>query len=114
MPELTQNANYISIGGLARAIVLRLRESVDLSPIYGLVGVVEEIYDLPELSDIGMRRDLSQESTKRWGAPVDDGGQESHEPSEGEPKWSNSLISVLRRGYDDKGRTYINCFEASM
>ena len=87
---------------------------MDLLPIYGLVGIVEEIYDLPELSDIGMGRDLSQESTERWGAPVYDGGQESHEPSEGKPKRSNSLISVLRRGYDDKGKTYINCLEASM
>jgi len=104
MPELTQNANDISIGGcgLTRAIVFRLRDSVGLLPIYGPVGVVEEIYDLPELSDIGMGSDLSQESTKRWGAPVYDGGYESHESSEGEPKRSNPLISVLR-GYDERG-----------
>ena len=99
-PGLTQNANDILIGlrGPTRAIVLRLCDSVGPLSIYGLVSVVEEIYDLPEFSDIGMRSDLSQESTKRGGAPVYDGGHESHEPSEGEPKRSNPLISVLRRG----------------
>jgi hypothetical protein len=36
-------------------------------PIYGLVGIVEKIGNLPEFSDVGVWSKLSQEPTKLWG-----------------------------------------------
>jgi hypothetical protein len=65
---LTQDANHISTSAFARATILRLCNSVDLLLVHGLVGVVEKIYDLSELSDAGVWSNPSQEPTQRWGA----------------------------------------------
>ena len=65
---LTQNADHISTSAFSRATILRLCNGVDLLLVHGLVGIVEKIYDLPELSDAGVWSDPSQEPTQRWGA----------------------------------------------
>jgi hypothetical protein len=48
-------------------MILRLRNSTNSLLIYGLVGIVEKIGNLPELSDVGVWSKLSQEPTKLWG-----------------------------------------------
>jgi hypothetical protein len=64
---LTEHADYVSTSTLVLAIILRLRNSADPFLIYGFVGVVEKIDNLPKLSDVGVWSNLSQKSTKaRW------------------------------------------------
>jgi hypothetical protein len=45
--QLTEDANYVSTLTLTRAIILRLRYSVNSLLIHGLVGIVEKIGNLP-------------------------------------------------------------------
>lgn len=90
---LTQDANYVSTSTL---IVLRPHNSVGPLLIYGFVDVVKKVDYLPELSDVGVRRDASQEPKKLWGAKLYDRRYESHEPLERERKRSDSVVSSLR------------------
>jgi hypothetical protein len=78
--QLTEDANYVSTLTLTRAIILRLRDSVNSLLIYGLVRIVEKIGNLPEFSDVGVWSKLSQEPTKLWGPNLYDRRYESHEP----------------------------------
>ena len=52
--QLTEDANYVSTFTLTRAIILRSRNSVNPLLIYGLVGIVEIIGNLPEFPDVGV------------------------------------------------------------
>jgi hypothetical protein len=62
--QLTKDANYVPTFTL---IILRLRDSVDSLLVYGLVGIVEKIGNLPEFSDVKVWSKLGQEPTKLWG-----------------------------------------------
>jgi hypothetical protein len=57
--QLTEDANYVSTLTLTRVIISHLRNSVNSLLIYGLVGIVEKIGNLPEFSDVGMWGKLS-------------------------------------------------------
>ena len=64
---LTEDANYVATLTLTGAIIFRLRNSVNSLLIYGLVGIVEKIGNLPEFSDVGVWGKLGEEPTKLWG-----------------------------------------------
>jgi hypothetical protein len=78
--SLTENADYVSTSALVRAIPSCFRNSLHSLLVYGLVGVVQKIDDLPELSDVGVWCYLCKEPTKPWRADLYDRRNETHEP----------------------------------
>jgi hypothetical protein len=52
--SLTENADYVSTSALVRAILSFVRNSLHSLLVYGFVGVVQNIDDLPGLSGVGV------------------------------------------------------------
>ena len=78
--SLTEDADYVSTGALIRAPLSCFCNTVHPLLVYGLIGVVQSIYDFPELSDVGVWCYLGEESTKPWGADLYNRRYEAHEP----------------------------------